>query len=401
MPGVVAAGVIHLRPSRTTQTMASRIVSRSLALSLQKAQTQQVKILSILGTNTRNKAIQTRFFASGDNVNKNNNEKDASVAPGEEEPTVVLEENGKDSKLYENIGMDPFGVHFDDSQNDGLGANLPPLYERDAATGRLTGQVQAELSAEDKEALQEADNQEILRERLSEQWNREDMDRLGARVRAIDLGTNVLGRSVKKGDDGDQKKVSEPLSQSEYETFAAFMEQRYGVDNVTDDDLPVQEEKPKQKRGPDKAIDPDHSDLALKWLTARAQRQMDESLNDSDPYADLSPSDLNPTRLVNRQRAKPIPVTQLHHNNIPLLQRYLTPSGQIRNRVQTRLGARDQRRITKLIKRARCLGLLPTVGQFKTETHGWVHEEGLREDKHWEEELKKRGLVVQPKEKSI
>ncbi|ACI65625.1 predicted protein, partial [Phaeodactylum tricornutum CCAP 1055/1] len=49
----------------------------------------------------------------------------------------------------------------------------------------------------------------------------------------------------------------------------------------------------------------------------------------------------------------------LHHNNIPLLKSFLTPTGQIRNRVQTRLGARDQRRVTKLIKRARCLGLMP------------------------------------------
>ncbi|OEU10576.1 hypothetical protein FRACYDRAFT_145650, partial [Fragilariopsis cylindrus CCMP1102] len=49
----------------------------------------------------------------------------------------------------------------------------------------------------------------------------------------------------------------------------------------------------------------------------------------------------------------------LHHNNLALLRRYITPSGQIMNRVQSRLGAKDQRKISKLIKRARHLGLIP------------------------------------------
>jgi hypothetical protein len=84
------------------------------------------------------------------------------------------------------------------------------------------------------------------------------------------------------------------------------------------------------------------------------------------------------------------------------LQRFMTPTGQIRNRVQTRLGARDQRRVAKLVKRARALGLMPYSGQFKAEQHGWIHAKDMAEDKGWERELEKRGLVIKrsPDDKS-
>eukprot|EP00957_Ditylum_brightwellii_P052048 3948181-Ditylum_brightwellii.AAC.1 len=64
------------------------------------------------------------------------------------------------------------------------------------------------------------------------------------------------------------------------------------------------------------------------------------------------PHDLNPTRHVNRRRAKPVPEQLLHHNNLTLLRRYVTPGGQIMNRVQSRLGAKDQRKLRTLVKRA-------------------------------------------------
>jgi small subunit ribosomal protein S18 len=80
---------------------------------------------------------------------------------------------------------------------------------------------------------------------------------------------------------------------------------------------------------------------------------------------------------------------------VALLRHFVTPTGQIRNRVQTRLGARDQRRVARLIRRARCLGLIPYQGQFKVERHGWVHAPDIREDRPWEKELKRRGLEIQ------
>ncbi len=65
------------------------------------------------------------------------------------------------------------------------------------------------------------------------------------------------------------------------------------------------------------------------------------------------------------------------------------------NRVQSRLGAKDQRKVAKLIKRARHLGLIPTSGQFIVEAHGNIHEEDIHDDREWEKELKRRGLTIQ------
>ncbi|EED88776.1 predicted protein, partial [Thalassiosira pseudonana CCMP1335] len=59
----------------------------------------------------------------------------------------------------------------------------------------------------------------------------------------------------------------------------------------------------------------------------------------------------------------PLPKKILHHNNLILLRRYVTPGGKIMNRVQSRLGAKDQRKVAKLVKRARHLGLIPHMGQ--------------------------------------
>ena len=74
------------------------------------------------------------------------------------------------------------------------------------------------------------------------------------------------------------------------------------------------------------------------------------------------------------------------------------------NRVQSRLGAKDQRKIAKLVKRARHLGLIPHIGQWKFEDHGNLQERGLQAEgnnasaneeegkRDWEIELEKRGL---------
>ena len=63
------------------------------------------------------------------------------------------------------------------------------------------------------------------------------------------------------------------------------------------------------------------------------------------------------------------------------------------NRVQSRLGAKDQRKVSKLIKRARHLGLIPVLGQWKVEDHGNVKEKDILEEREWEQELIERGLV--------
>lgn len=311
---------------------------------------------------------------------------------------------------------DPFGVNFEDgADKTGPSDALPPRYKRDAATGRLTGAIEQELSAEEKRILKAdpLERDQLLLRRVREQFAKngteketglpEELDEMGKRVREAEMGLNVIGRSAaaqaaeEELDDGsalgrDESGFTQNLTKSEFEAFQEFMKSKHDID-IEDDDMPVQTS---QKSRLPSEEDPDSKELSLKWLTSRAQRQMDDLLDDN-PYSDLMPGDLSPARLVNRKRAKQIPPALLHHNNIDLLKRYLTPTGQIMNRVQTRLGARDQRRIAKLIKRARSLGLLPYVGQFKSEQHGWKHAKDIHNDRPWEKELKQRGLVIKPR----
>jgi ribosomal protein S18 len=106
---------------------------------------------------------------------------------------------------------------------------------------------------------------------------------------------------------------------------------------------------------------------------------------------------MSPSNLVNRRQAKRIPKELIHHQNLYLLRTFLDPvTALIRPRVQTRLGARDQRKIAKMVKRARALGLIPNVGQFKVERTGWIHDPDIDLKRPWEVELEKAGLKLPP-----
>jgi len=63
------------------------------------------------------------------------------------------------------------------------------------------------------------------------------------------------------------------------------------------------------------------------------------------------------------------------------------------NRTQSRLGAKDQRKVAKLVKRARHLGLIPVLGQWKFEDKGNVRDVSLMVERGWEERLVERGLL--------
>lgn len=394
--------------------------------------------------NTKNTSFSCRFFSSGDKKgggkrDDRDDKKEQDDDDLDEEISLadaqdLLNPSGDQQLLSSSSSTiikatpptttvvddedDPFGVNFDDGA-DRLGPvkDLPPIYKRDSATGRLTGDIQQELTEEEKRLLKAdpIEQDKVILKRIDKYWEKSgsdesglpsEIDKLGERIRRSDMGLNVLGRSVQaqaakeKLDDGselgrDETGFSQPLTPSEYKAFSEFMEKKHKT-KVRKEDIPVQDDSGRKRRDLQKDNelgDPDSVDLSLKWLTARAQRQMDDLLDD-DPYSDLMPGDLSPTRLVNRKRAKPIPTKLLHHNNIGLLKRFVTPTGQIMNRVQSRLGARDQRRIAKLVKRARALGLVPYVGQFKAEQHGWIHAPDIHEDREWEKELGRRGLVV-------
>lgn len=319
---------------------------------------------------------------------------------------------------------DPFGVHFEDGNDLGnLGPKNPPRYKRDAVTGKFTGEEEEELTEAEKkllnmDALQE---QEYLLDKVLNEWDIDATDRddespfpepvklsqLARRIREDNAGLTTLGRSAEsqavrgKLEDGeeaylDETGFSKPLSPAEFQVFQKHMKDEQDI-HITEDDIPVEP----SNDGDDDVLGgyADTEELNTQWMSSSAMRFMDDT-KDDDPFSDLLPSDLSPTLLVNRRKAKPIPRHLLHHNNLALLRRYITPSGQIMNRVQSRLGAKDQRKISKLIKRARHLGLIPMSGQFVVESHGDIHEEDIDQDKEWEKELKRRGLVVPKKKQS-
>lgn len=333
--------------------------------------------------------------------------------------TVRYVSGDDDDKTKEgNNGGDPFGVNYEDGEDHGgLGPkkDLPPRYVRDSATGKFTGQVEQDLTEEEQRMLKmdDMDRHQIITQRLVKQWNK-SIDETGdskhqadvaRRIREEDMALNTLGRSVDaqstKGimDDGDEAYedetgFSKPLSPNEFKSFRRFMEKEQGVE-VDEDDIPVQQTRDASPN----FTHADNPDLDMQWLTVAAQRVMADEPD--DPFVDLMPSDLNPARKVNNRKAKKIPRKLLHHNNLAFLRRYVTPSGQIMNRVHSRLGAKEQRKVAKLVKRARHLGLIPFLGQWKFTNHGNIYEKDIQEDREWEKELKRRGLVIRKKEEAI
>jgi ribosomal protein S18 len=311
---------------------------------------------------------------------------------------------------------DPFGLSFEAGSEPGkLGSTLPPKYKRDPVTAKFTGEKEKEFTAEEKKLLKmdPVEEQEYLLQKVYDDWDLSSktpesgmptkLSELAKRIREDNMGLNTLGRSVEAqsmkpqledGEDGyiDKAGFSKPLSPSEFNVFKKHMKEEYDME-IDEADIPV------EPTGRGSVLDgyADNDYLNKKWLSSRAVRFMDDS-KDDDPFSDLLPSDFSPSKLVSRRQAKKIPRELLHHNNLALLRRYITPTGQIMSRVQSRLGAKDQRKVATLIKRARALGLLPTAGQFVIESHGSIHETDIGQNRDWEDELERRGLVLRKKQ---
>jgi hypothetical protein len=66
-------------------------------------------------------------------------------------------------------------------------------------------------------------------------------------------------------------------------------------------------------------------------------------------------------------------------------------------RSQTRLCAKYQRKVATWIKRAPCMGLIPTIGQWKVHDHGNLLMTDAELDDHskteWETVFEKAGLI--------
>jgi small subunit ribosomal protein S18 len=321
--------------------------------------------------------------------------------------------------------QDPFGVHFQDSAGEESGNigpkdSLPPNYIRDSATGKFTGEIKAEASYDEKSLLNldPTAKERMLSKRFEENIAKKDildkdelsytLTNVARRIREEEVSFNTLGRKVTDVMEGledgeeDDFASSAPLSADELESLHKFMAKTTSNDDEVTKSLMDETKgliptvaRQSTSKTPTSGPDGDNPDLDLEWMSARAQRSMtDVDVEDlDDPFANLMPSDLNPARKVNRRRAKLIPKQLLQHNNLSLLRRYVTPGGQIMNRIQSRLGAKDQRKVAKLIKRARNLGLIPVLGQWKFEDHGNVKDPSVYEDTDWEKRLVERGLV--------
>lgn len=210
------------------------------------------------------------------------------------------------AKQKEVLGQeDPFGVFFEDGK-EGLGPQLPPIYKRDTTTGRLTGEVEIELSEQDKKTLSAdpIERERMLLESVEKHWEKQgrekdgapkELNKLGARVRRTNMSLNTLGRTVKAQasaeelDDGselgrDKTGFTNNLTGQEFRSFAEFMRRKHKVD-VEEEDIPVMANQSARTRSAEAAMkggeDPDETELSLKWLTARAQRQMDDSVDDN------------------------------------------------------------------------------------------------------------------------
>ena len=338
--------------------------------------------------------LQTRCKISVDTVQR-------FQKPSIQSPARFLSSGSDDEKKGEK-GTDPFGVSFDDGDDLGkIGptSQLPPKYRRDSATGKLTGDVEADLTAEERDMLRmdHLERDRLMLKRIVDSWNKSGIDEktgdpkqladFARRVRLAKMSLNVLGRSVEaqgaktvlpEGDEiGRDKETgfTQHLTRSEFDTFRKYMKEHHDVE-VTEEDIPVHsDDATTRAKSPldDDSIfeqgitdeadaDADNPDLSLKWLTRRAKWEVSKRYGAETPFDDMLAKDLNISRIVNRKRAKVLPVELLHHNNLALLRRYVSPAGQIMHRVRTRLGARDQRRVTKMIKRARKLGLIPHSG---------------------------------------
>lgn len=293
--------------------------------------------------------------------------------------------------------VDLFGVN-EDHGPDGVGERPPLRAERQVlgSSGELSEADKLLLNASDAE--KEDQMVRRLQEHLVSKATPEDfpLNRIGRRIRESEAALTRLGRSpaaVSAKETREEKEdmtLDEPLSDKEFSSFSKFLKEHENIPSITPDDIPTQE----QASFHSSSIESEEDELASRWLTARAERQMDDTIDDN-PYSDTMPGDLSPSNLVNRRRAKNIPKQLLHHQNLYLLQTFLDPvTALIRPRVQTRLGARDQRKIAKLVKRSRALGLIPNVGQFKVERTGWVHDSDIAQNRKWETQLEEAGLSL-------
>ncbi|GMH81731.1 hypothetical protein TL16_g09026 [Triparma laevis f. inornata] len=85
-------------------------------------------------------------------------------------------------------------------------------------------------------------------------------------------------------------------------------------------------------------------------------------------YRDSPPAQvMEKPRFRNRKEARTLDQNEFRYTNLKFLRQFVSESGAILGRRITGISAKDQRKISKLIKRARSVGLIPTTGGWSVE----------------------------------
>mmetsp|Transcript_36503 Transcript_36503/g.53522 ORF Transcript_36503/g.53522 Transcript_36503/m.53522 type:complete len:489 (-) Transcript_36503:136-1602(-) len=356
---------------------------------------------------------------------KSNNEEDSKKESSFK--SEIQELTDKMSASSSSNDDDPFGISYQDGE-DGLGPeeDLPPRLIRDPTTGALTGESERELSNHDKHLLNLTSEERytILAERVEQAWSEEKEDRLLQRMerRTAEIASVVReNHPEQKQWESEKRKQHRAMEKKERDRDEAFRrakrrdmteeEEEYqklkethglhsydssssGFFKSSDAPKSGKFENWKFKKGEDDALKAEYDPERFPpnaWESDNLQWIAD----DANPFNDdiVLPAGFHKAKLLNQAQATRLPKEEIHHNNLALLRKYVTPGGQIKSRVQTRLGARDQRKVSKLIKRARALGIIPHIGQWKVKDDGDLFAEDLEEKNHWEKVLERAGIL--------
>lgn len=329
---------------------------------------------------------------------------------------------------------DPYGVNYDDGEN-GLGPEngYPPRYVRDPATGKITGEERRELSSHERFLLGLSDDEKLdrLAERVRRAWSEDKKidlaervlsrrDEMSAIVREKHPDRNMWNAQrwqrnkeqegkILKREQAFQRGKKREMTANEKEYFNLLDMHEIDTDNTMFRDSAAKQESNQQySRTGDTVdtltVDDDSYDADPSQYPSNPwdAENLAFAMKSVDPYGDelILPPELQHPRKVNRREATPLPKSDIHHNNLSLLRRYITPGGQIMPRMQTRLGAKDQRKVAKLVKRARALGIIPNLGQWKIKDDGDLFAKDLHSTKKWERVLERAGVLLKPGKRS-
>eukprot|EP00979_Chaetoceros_neogracilis_P010561 scaffold2490_cov236-Chaetoceros_neogracile.AAC.7 len=251
---------------------------------------------------------------------------------------------------------DPFGVNFQDGDGgQGLGNigpkdSLPPNYIRDSATGKLTGEIQMDASLQDKKLLNlgPTAQRELLHEKLDQEISK----------------TTVLDKSEKEY---SMANVARRIRE-EQTAFTTIGRKVNDIIAAQDDSKKSSTNSNSSENAPSAPLTQDEVDSLHKFMEKTAPTESTQHLMSQTQH-------LIPT--IGRQSSTKTPSSATTNENPDLDLEWMTASAQL----------------AKLVKRARHLGLIPVLGQWKFEDKGNVKDPSLWEYKDWEKRLVERGLV--------